>query len=387
VSILALIVVAVPFAIGIYAYVIYPLALYVLSSFSRDDETITEQIVVPVSVVIPAYNEEKQIAGAIEAVLAQDYPADRLQVLVVSDASTDGTDQIVGTYAARGVELLRMAERRGKTRAENVACAQLRGEIVVNTDASVRLHRGAISKLVASMADPGVGVASSRDVSVSLLDQSANITEAGYVGYEMWVRRLETRTGGIVGASGSCYAIRAPLHMIPIRDDLSRDFAAALTARQHGFRAVSVDDAICFVPRTSALRQEYRRKVRTINRGMDTLYSRRELLGPTRYGVFAWKLISHKVLRWLLPISAIPALLATAFLARSQVWAGAALVGFLAVSGLAVAGALWPRTRPMPRLMSLAAFAFAANAAVVHAIWRLGSGHNDHVWEPTRRSG
>jgi hypothetical protein len=170
-----------------------------------------------------------------------------------------------------------------------------------------------------------------------------------------------------------------------VRDDLSRDFSAALTARTHGYSAVSVDEAVCFVPRTTSLRAEYRRKVRTIARGMETLIHNRHLLDLSRYGRFAWKLLSHKVCRWLLPISAIPGGIGLLLLAGEHAWAavafGIGLVGAL----VAVVGTLWPATRPMPRALSLVTFAAAANVAVVHAFYRVVHGHEDHLWEPTRR--
>jgi hypothetical protein len=221
---------------------------------------------------------------------------------------------------------------------------------------------------------------------LSTFDQSANVTEAGYVNYEMSVRDLETRTGGIVGASGSCYAIRADLHKIPLRDDLSRDFSSALTARLHGFRAESARDAVCFIPRTASLKAEYRRKVRTISRGMDTLYNRRQLLDPTCYGVFAWKLFSHKVCRWLLPISVVGGMVGLFLLAPSHLWARITLFAAAGLVMVALVGALWPSSRAMPRPISLVAFGVAANLAVLNALWRVVAGHQDHVWEPTRRS-
>lgn len=378
--------VAFPVLVAVYTYFGYPVLLWVASRFHKPATPSHPGVWPSVSVVVPAYNEERQIAGAIEALLSQDYPASLLQILVLSDASTDATDQIVGGYATRGVELLRMPQRSGKTKAENVASGHLRGEIVVNTDASTRLHPAAVRELVARMGDSRVGVASGRDVSISVLRDGSNPTEAGYVGYEMWIRALETRTGGIVGASGSCYAIRAELHRIPIRDDLSRDFSAALTAREHGLRAVSIDDAVCFVARTASLKREYRRKVRTITRGISTLYARRNLLNPIQYGVFAWKLFSHKLCRWLLPVSAVAGVIGLALLAPSYVWAQIALWIVAGIAILAAAGALWPSGKPIPRLLSVAAFGTAANLAVVHSLWRILAGHRDSVWEPTRRS-
>jgi cellulose synthase/poly-beta-1,6-N-acetylglucosamine synthase-like glycosyltransferase len=376
--------VAFPVAVAIYAYIGYPLILWI-ASLKRERETIMHYSDWPfVSVVIPAYNEEKQIAGAIDALLAQDYAKERLQILILSDASTDATDKIVRQYESRGVELLRMPRRGGKTMAENMAISRLRGEIIVNSDSSIRLHSSAVRELVAHMADPTVGVTSGRDVSISR-DNAANITEAGYVNYEMRVRVLETLTGGIIGASGSCYAIRAELHKIPVRNDLSRDFSAALTARIHGFRSLSVERAICFVPRTSALREEYRRKVRTISRGMETLYVHRSLLDPVRYGAFAWKLFSHKVCRWLLPLLIVPGMFGLVLLASSHSWARVLLAVGAVFALLAVIGTVWPSERRAPRIVSLPAFAVAANLAVLVALWRLLARHQDHIWEPTRR--
>jgi cellulose synthase/poly-beta-1,6-N-acetylglucosamine synthase-like glycosyltransferase len=372
----------VPVGMALYAYAIYPLLLRVVGNDSPTPVS-GEQLPM-VSIVIPAYNEERQIAGAIEALIAQDYPADRRQILILSDASSDRTDEIVRGFASHGVELLRMPQRSGKTAAENASTALLRGTIVVNTDASIRFHPSAVRHLVEPMRDPSVGVVSGRDVSVSAV-AAVNRTEAGYVDYEMWVRGLETRAGGIVGASGSGYAIRSELHRIPVRADLSRDFSSALTAHRHGYRAVSADDALCTVPRTASLRREYRRKVRTIARGMDTLYYNRDLLDVTKHGLFALKLLSHKVCRWAVPLTVIPAAIAILVLA-AQNWVAlaAATLGVVGIALTAIAFR-WPEDRAMPKAIAAPAFTLAANMAVVHAFYRFWIGHEDHIWEPTRR--
>lgn len=380
-----LILLAIPVALVAYAYFVYPAILWVIAR-GRRPGTFSRSELPLVSIVVPAYNEATQIRGTIEALIGQDYPAHLRQILILSDASTDGTDQIVDEYREQGVELLRMPSRSGKTAAENASCALLRGQIVINSDASVRLHQSAVRRLVETMADPRIGVASTRDVSVSRSGGSANVTEAGYVDYEMRVRALETQTGGIVGASGSGYAILAHLHRIPVRQDLSRDFSAALTARTHGFAAVSVDDAICFVPRTTSLRAEYKRKVRTIARGAETLLFQRHLLDATHYGLFSWKLLSHKVARWLVPPSAIPGAIGLVMLASTRALAGVTIAIMLAGILVALLGARWPEARPMPRPLSIFTFAVAANTAVIHALLRVLFGFDDHVWEPTRRT-
>jgi glycosyltransferase involved in cell wall biosynthesis len=382
-TIVASLLVALPLILGIYAYLLYPGLLRILRT-TDNGGAIRERSDMPlITVVLPAYNEERQIAGAIESLLAQSYPQDRMQILVLSDASTDRTDDIVRGFAHRGVELFRMAVRGGKTAAENASVSVIKGDIIINTDASVRLHSEAIRHLIDAMSDDAVGVASTRDQSVGVDDKPS--AEAGYVGYEMRVRQLETGAGGIVGASGSGYAIRSSLHRLPVRDDLSRDFSAALTAHRHGFRAISVEHAVCFVPRTPSLRQEFKRKVRTISRGMETLYFNRDLMSMRRHGSFAFKLISHKVIRWLVPLACLPAGVGLLMLAYTQVWARLAVIAALAmllggIVAIRLEGPLVNRLFPR-RATGL----IAANLAVIVAAWRFVVGHEDHMWEPTRR--
>jgi cellulose synthase/poly-beta-1,6-N-acetylglucosamine synthase-like glycosyltransferase len=369
-----------------YCYVGYPAILRVLAVFRSRAAARVDPVEWPlIGISIPAYNERRSIAETLEAVLACDYPAERRQVVVISDASSDGTDEIVARFAARGVELVRQPERKGKTAAENAARLVLRGEIVVNTDASVRIHPQSVRNLVRAFQDPEVGVASSRDVSVARMTAASNMGESAYVGYEMWVRGLETCVSGIVGASGSLFAIRRSLHQEYLPESLSRDFAAALVARVHGLRSVSVRDAICFVPRGASLRQEYRRKVRTMTRGLATLVYFRRLLNPFRYGVFAWMLASHKLARWILPWATLGLAGSVAALAPTFAIARTLLAGSLVVGALAAAGWIWPRDRDMPRLVSLPAFTLAGIAAGLHAWLKLFAGRSAAVWEPTRR--
>ena len=240
---------------AIYTYVGYPLMLLALVAVRRQRSASPAFREWPrITILLPAYNEEGVIRGTLENLLQLDYPADRRRIFVLSDASTDRTDAIVGEFADRGIELVRIPRRGGKTEAENAAVLLLDGEIVVNTDASVRVERGALKALIAHFADPTVGVASSHNVSVARIDQRANYAESWYVGYDMWVRGLETRFQGIVGAAGCLYAARASVQRNALPGGLSRDFASALLAREQGLRAVSVREAICFVPRIASLR-------------------------------------------------------------------------------------------------------------------------------------
>jgi len=384
---LAYLLAALPAALALYAYAGYPLLLRLLAALRPAPPAPADPEEWPaLSISLPAYNEEAQLPGALDALLAADYPRDRLQVLVISDASTDRTDDIARAYADRGVSLLRRERRGGKTAAENAAVPHLTGSIVVNTDASIRVYPGALKALARRFGDASVGVASGRDVSVAAAEACANEAETGYVGYEMALRDLETRLGGIVGASGCLYAIRLELHRVPFPENLSRDLAAPLIAREHGFRSVSAADALCAVPRTASLHREFHRKTRTISRGIDTLWHKRALLDPLRYGGFALKLWSHKLCRWAVPPAAVLAVAALAWLAPGRPWAAGLLAMAAAVNALAAVGWAWPRERPMPRLLAMAAFPVWGNLAVLGALARLARGADDHVWEPTRRA-
>lgn len=369
-----------------YTYFGYPAILRILGRDRGGLPSKPDALPWPtVSISVPAYNEESQIEELIKSLLALDYPRDQLQILVVSDASEDQTDEIVRSYADEGIELLRLDERGGKTKAENTAAEHLTGEIIVNTDASIRIRPEALKALLSVFSDPEVGCASGRDVSVGADEDEANVGESGYVGYEMKVRDLETRVSGIVGASGCFYAIRAHLHRLPLPESLSRDFAAALHTREHGFRPVSVTEALCYVPRTTSLRKEYRRKVRTISRGMRTLWHKRKLMNPFRYGLFSWMLVSHKVCRWALPWAALAATAALATLAPAYPVAAALLGIGIVVLILAAIGWWRAEDESVPKIFSIPAFLVAGNVAAMHASLRAAAGVRDALWEPTRR--
>jgi cellulose synthase/poly-beta-1,6-N-acetylglucosamine synthase-like glycosyltransferase len=384
---IACLLIALPLAFLAYAYLGYPFLLWVVSRFKRAPGPWVDPPEWPrITVTIPCFNEGPSIATTIESILALDYPADRRQVLIISDASTDQTDEIVQSYADRGVELLRLPHRGGKTAAENAAGPCIRGEIVVNTDATIRIVPGALKRLVAAFQDPTVGVASGRDVSVGDVRAVANQGESGYVGYEMWIRALETRVGTIVGASGCFFAIRRKLYDSEFPPALSRDFASCLIARERGYRSVSVDRASALVPRAHSVQAEFRRKVRTMARGLATLQFKRHLLNPFKYGGFSLMLLSHKLCRWLFQLT-IPLLVGGVFLLALEDWQVAPLIiaGAILVSVVAALAFRWPERRPMPAALSVPGYFIWSNVAGLVAWMRFIRGEHQAVWEPTRR--
>ena len=182
--------------------------------------------------------------------------------------------------------------------------------------------------------------------------------------------------------------MRRSLHAMQFPEDLSRDFGSVLVAQEHGYRSVSVQDAVCYVPRTVSLTREYRRKVRTMARGLRTLWYKRALLNPFRQGTFAWMLWSHKLCRWLVPLSLVPAgvgLILIGVGAGGWGWLPAAMV--LGAVLLGLVGLAWPAGRRPPALLATAAYGVAGNVAGIVAWFSALSGTGNRIWEPTRRPG
>lgn len=418
-----LLVLAVSAGVTLYAYFGYPLLLWAHRSVRKRQPAVrkplagdsatagapspSQQDWPRISITLPAYNAQATLRPVLEGLTRVDYPRDRRQILVVSDGSTDGTDDLVREFAPQGVELLRIEGRLGKTEIENRAMDALTGDIIINTDASVTVDAAAIKHLVAALGDPAIGVASGRDISVASVGATGHGGEAAYVGYEMWIRELETDVDAIVGSSGCLYAIRAPLHRRKLPGHLSRDFSSALWAKLNGVRAVTVNDAICYVPRAASMRIEYRRKIRTMSRGIQTLFHHGTLLNPLRYGLFAWLLWSHKLIRWLVPwclalgAVAVVALFALTWISGGAAdarvlgrvpvsalrpWSAASLLALLAGLGLAAVGWWWPRNGRPPRLASMAAFFVSGTVAGIIAWTRALGDRRAPVWEPTPRA-
>jgi len=378
--------VALPLFLGAYAFVLYPALLWLWSRVRAPYQLPPEPTDWPVvTVLIVAYNEVARIGRTISHALAVDYPPDRLHILVVSDASTDGTDELITGLKNPRVHLLRMAERQGKPAGENAAGQMLQGDIVVSIDASILIPRDSLKPLVRALEDESVGLASGTDLSVGAEEEERNAAESSYVDLEMKLRLLETRVGTIVGASGCFYANRRELQEVQLPTNLARDFAAASVAQAHGYRSVSVAEAVCLVPRTPSLGSELRRKTRTMTRGLATLFYLREMLNPFKHGRFAFFMWSHKLVRWLLFPSLIGWLVGPLFLARQFPPIVFLLFGMLVGLLLSWIVVHAPNGKTLPRWVAAPGYVFVSIVAGWLAWWKALKGEKHSLWEPTRR--
>lgn len=264
-----------------------------------------------VSFIITAYNEDKRIKDKIENTLKQNYPKDKLEIIVASDCSTDGTDEIVNSYNFCGVRLIRAEERRGKENAQKYAVNAASGDILVFSDVATILSSDGLSNIVQNFNDWTVGCVSSID---KFIDKDGNVSgEGAYVRYEMFLRSLETKVNTLVGLSGSFFAARKEV----CRNwavNLQSDFNTLLNSVKLGLRGVSDPESIGYYKNIADESREYDRKVRTVLRGISVFMKSLSLLNPFKYRLFAWQLFSHKLCRWLVPFALIATFVSNAFL-------------------------------------------------------------------------
>jgi len=371
-------------AVVVYTYAGYPLLAFVLSRwFGRPIHR--SDITPRVSVIIAAYNEERDVARKIENTLALDYPRDKLEIVVASDCSTDHTDEIVTGYSECGVLLHRLPERLGKSVAQNHAAKVSVGDVLVFSDATTMYEPAALRKIVRSFADPQVGCVAGDLV---YIDPGATAVGRGcrsYWSYEKLLKRSESRLGSLIGVSGCLYAVRRS-SFSPIQLDMSSDFVIASEIHQQGLRTVYDQDAVSFEETNGRGRDEFQMRVRVIEQTMSALHRYSELLDPRRHGLFAFQMISHKVLRYSLPLFLIAAFISSMLLMEaSNLYR---LVFFVQALFYATALAGWRCERMGLRLgpLSLPYYFALANAASLAGFLKFVRGEAHLTWEPLREN-
>ncbi len=364
-----------------FSYFIYPAILLLLPKRRVELPDVVDADPPPLTIVITVHNEASRIVEKLENTLEVDYPADRLEIVVASDMSDDGTDELVAGFADRGVRLVRADRRLGKEYAQSLAIREAGGEIIVFSDVATRIPPGAIATMAADFHDPRVGAVSSEDRFVSA--DGRLVGEGAYVRYEMWLRGLESRVHGLVGLSGSFFAARRS-----VCEDwdiqVPSDFNTALNCARQGLVAIS-DPRVHGIYRDVAdQKKEYRRKLRTIVRGWAALTRKAEVLNPFRFGLFSFMVWGHKVMRWLVPWFMLLLLFATYRVKDGHDLFTAfwylQLAFFLAVAMAAILPALRETV-----VFRIPYYFVQVNLAIAHATLLFLMGHRVTVWEPSKR--
>ena len=304
-----------------------------------------------------------------------------LDIIVASDCSTDATDEIVASYANRGIRLVRADERKGKEYAQLCAIRASTGGILVFSDVATRIPVDALRILAGQFADEQVGALSSEDRFVSA--DGRVVGEGAYVKYEMWLRRLESDRAGLVGLSGSFFAARR--EVCEDWDIYSpSDFNTALNCAKKGLVAITCPDVVGIYTDIKDPGLEYRRKMRTVIRGMTAIARHPEVLNPFRMGMFAFQVWSHKIMRWGVPWFMLLFAVTTLLLQGQGMIYTLALLAQALFYALALLG--W-RSSAMREnaLVRLIFFFVQTNLALAQATVAFLFGKRMTVWTPSRR--
>ena len=280
-----------------YTYFGYLLLLFSITLFKRSKIN-KEDIIPSVTIIIPVYNQGKIIEDKIKDCLRLNYPQDKLEIIISSDGSTDDTDDVVQKCSHQGVKLIKLKQRKGKHYAQDEALKIAQGEIIVFTDVGISFGSDSLKWLVRNFGDPKVACVSSVDEVVT--NKARSSREDLYIRYDMLLRKLESRIGASTGMSGSFYAVRKEF-CHPFYPSMSNDFYIPLRTVMQGYKAILDPQVKGYYSTSGDPLDEFKRKTRTIVHGIEVLSKFKAVLNPFKYGFYSIQIISHKLLRWLVP--------------------------------------------------------------------------------------
>ena len=365
-----------------YTYAAYPV-LVTLISMLRPRRLMRGPYQPTVSVIITAYNEERDIAGKLENTLALDYPKELLEIIVASDCSSDRTDEIVRGFESRGVQLYRQPQRLGKTTAQNSAVERATGEILLFSDATTMYDPAVLRAMMPNFADATVGCVAGRLIYVDPSGSAVGRGAVSYWNYETFVKKHESRACSLIGASGCMYAVRRSAYL-PLYPEAHGDFIIATKMVQQRLRTVFEPEAICTEETNRRAGNELSMRVRVITQTFNDLWRHRAMLNPFRSGFFAVQLFSHKVMRYLVPFFLVltfatsVALVTTSLLYRLAF--AIQVIGYVC----AALSAALERVGFRSRVLALPQYFVLANLASVLALYKLVRGERYARWEPIR---
>lgn len=367
-----------------YTYVGYPILVYLVSllfpkvvKFSDTEPTVT--------VLITAYNEEKDIRAKLENTLQIDYPPEKFEILVASDGSTDKTDDIVREFAARGVKLFRQEGRVGKTITQNNAVKQASGEIVLFSDATTMYEKDVLRKMLPGFADETVGCVAGKLIYVDDTKSGVGHGAKSYWSYETFLKRSESRACSLIGASGCLYAVRKSAYE-PMYAEACSDFLICAVLYRQNLRSVFEPEAVCTEETNRRADKEMQMRIRVISQTMIDLWRNRAMLNPLRYGFFAVELVSHKVLRYSVPLFLFLILLSSAVLAVSSVFFAAVFALQIIFYATAFIGWILEQSRVKIGILAIPHYFALANLASIVAFYKALRGERFARWEPIRET-
>jgi len=277
-------------------YFLYPVLLMIFAKFNKTD-SIKEEFLPLITIIISAYDEEKHIEQKIKNTLDVEYPTEKLEIIVGSDGSKDNTDNIVSQYKKFGVKLMSFEQNRGKTAVQNDCVNAAKGEMLVFTDAASLIDKKSIKKMVQHFVNEKVGCVAG---SMIFTDIDKNITtesQSIYWKYEFLIRKLESKLGRLIGVDGPLYSIRKDIFDV-LKPEAISDFISPLKVLQKGYRVILEPDAVVFEIPTIEPKQEFITRRRITVRALNGLQLYSSLLNPFKNFLLACQILFHKIIRW-----------------------------------------------------------------------------------------
>jgi cellulose synthase/poly-beta-1,6-N-acetylglucosamine synthase-like glycosyltransferase len=371
------------FAVLFYVYFVYPILLALLANLTRALPESDEGKALSVTLIVSAYNESQVIGAKLENSIALDYPKNLLEIMVISDGSEDGTDEIVERYANSGVRLVRQRPRMGKTAGLNLGIPQASGQILIFSDANAMYKPDAVRHLVRHFSNPRVGyVVGNARYSEKGTDSASAESEGIYWKLETFLKKKESRFGSVVGGDGAIYAIRKELYSPLLPTDIN-DFLNPMQIISRGYVGLFEPAAICYEEAADSFSQEFRRKVRIISRSLNALRRLPVILNPFKNTRHWFMLVSHKLLRWFAPLFMIALFLASLLLWRQPFYKIFALLQAL-FYGMALAGWYWQSSGKLPKVLSLPFYFCLVNLASLIGCAKCLRGDLVGQWAPPR---
>jgi cellulose synthase/poly-beta-1,6-N-acetylglucosamine synthase-like glycosyltransferase len=367
-----------------YTYAGYPLLLLIMSRL-RPREVRRGAFERSVSVIVTAYNEERDLAAKLENTLALDYPRELLEIIVASDCSTDRTDEIAHAFADRGVRLARQPQRLGKTAAQNMAVAEARGEIILFSDATSLYERDVLRVMMPSFADPTVGCVAGRLIYVDPAESRVGRGARSYWSYETFLKRHESRVCSLIGASGCLYAVRRSAY-VALYPEACSDFIIATKMVEQNLRSVYEPAAVCTEETNRQIDKELKMRVRVIAQTFTDLWRHRAMMNPLRSGFYAVQLLSHKVMRYAVPFFLIAILATSGILARYSMLYRIVFVSQLGCYLGALGAWMLERAGVHSRMLALPQYFVLFNLAALIACYQFLRGERYAHWETNRES-
>jgi cellulose synthase/poly-beta-1,6-N-acetylglucosamine synthase-like glycosyltransferase len=367
-----------------YAYAGYPVFLWLISFFIKIP--VRKSDVTPsVSLVISAYNEELVLPKKIENALALDYPRQLLEIAVISDGSTDNTNKIISNYAEESQNLVPCIapKNKGKTACLNDFVPQLKGEIIIFSDANSFYAKNLLREIVRPFADPEIGLVTGSTKYAGSSDLESADTAGLYSRLERMTKSLETKTGSCVGADGAVFAIHRSFFS-PLKPDDINDLAIPFHIISKGYRCILEPSVFC-TEEASDHANEFQRQIRITTRTLRAIFSHKHLLNPFHYPLFSFKLFSHKVMKFLVPFCLIALLITNVFLALGDGSFYKIMLALQAIFyGCALIGLLQKPEGKKERAISACYTLLAVNLAYVIGWFKYLRGETYTAWKPQR---